>query len=189
MKIIAARQLAARLELSNRPGRTRTCNPRFWSPLLATPALQRLLIFNDLAFGHQRPRCWTPPALALILTLRKTNSDAPRDEGRTRSARLTRARAPSLRGLSPAREERGHEPALGTGLDCERGQRQGDRESDVRIVGAEGCRTAKRGMRFVHPHRRVLKAAELKVVGPVAVPDRESGMDGSPWAGRCRRQG
>src|SRR5258708_1434277 len=34
MKIIAARQLAARLELSHRPGRTRTCNPRFWSPLL-----------------------------------------------------------------------------------------------------------------------------------------------------------
>src|SRR5216683_506819 len=66
----------------NRPGRNGTCNPRFWSPLLATPALHRLLIFNDLALGQQRRRRWTPPALALILTLRKTNSDAPQGRGK-----------------------------------------------------------------------------------------------------------
>src|SRR5439155_5579337 len=54
----------------NRPGRNRTCNPRFWSAVPATPALQRLLIFNDLAPSPQRPRCWTTPALALILALR-----------------------------------------------------------------------------------------------------------------------
>jgi hypothetical protein len=59
---------------TNRPGRNRTCNPRFWSPLLATPASERLLIFNDLALGQRRWRCWTTPALALILALRKTNS-------------------------------------------------------------------------------------------------------------------
>ncbi len=53
----------------NRPGRNGTCNPRFWSPLLPTPALQRLLIFNDLALGHQRRRCCTTPALTLILAL------------------------------------------------------------------------------------------------------------------------
>src|SRR5207302_2736266 len=33
----------------SRPGRNRTCNPRFWSALPATPALKRSLIFNDLA--------------------------------------------------------------------------------------------------------------------------------------------
>ena len=53
----------------SRPGRNRTCNPRFWSALLATPALQHLLIFRDLALGQQRWRRWTTPALALILAL------------------------------------------------------------------------------------------------------------------------
>src|SRR5260370_17546575 len=66
---LAATQLATSLH-ANRPGRTRTCSPRFWSPLLATPALHRLLIFNDLALGEQRRRCWTTPALALSLALR-----------------------------------------------------------------------------------------------------------------------
>ena len=56
--------------LANRPGRNRTGNPRFWSALPATPALKRLLIFNELAPSPQRPRCWTTPALALILALR-----------------------------------------------------------------------------------------------------------------------
>src|SRR5712692_6877860 len=79
--VIAVSHLISTLQC-NRPGRTRTCSPRFWSPLLATPALQRLLIFKDLARGHQRRRCWTPPALALILTLRKTNSDAPQGRGK-----------------------------------------------------------------------------------------------------------
>src|SRR6266516_2867858 len=55
----------------NRPGRNRTCNPRFWSALPATPALQHWLIFKDLALGQQRWRRWTTPALALILTLRR----------------------------------------------------------------------------------------------------------------------
>src|SRR5260370_4613648 len=77
MKIIAARQLAARLERSHRPGRNRTCSPRFWSPLLATPALQHLVIFNDLALGRQRRRCWTTPALALILALTPPSVCAP----------------------------------------------------------------------------------------------------------------
>src|SRR2546425_1582702 len=54
---------------TNTPGRNRTCNPRFWSALPATPALQRLLIFNELALSHQRRRCWTTPALTLILAL------------------------------------------------------------------------------------------------------------------------
>src|SRR5260370_12454258 len=66
--VIAVSHVISTLQC-NRPGRTRTCSPRFWSSLLATPALQRLLIFNDLALGHQRRRCWTTPALALILAL------------------------------------------------------------------------------------------------------------------------
>ena len=57
----------------SRPGRNRTCNPRFWSALRATPALQRLLTFKDLALSHQRRRRWTTPALALILALRRTD--------------------------------------------------------------------------------------------------------------------
>src|SRR6266851_2774118 len=66
----------------NRPGRNRTCNPRFWSPLLATPALQRLLIFKDLASGQQRRRCWTTPALTLILALtRPFAASVPRERG------------------------------------------------------------------------------------------------------------
>src|SRR2546421_5458856 len=47
----------------NRPGRNRTCNPRFWSAAAATPALQRLLIFNDFAPNERRRRRWTTPAL------------------------------------------------------------------------------------------------------------------------------
>ena len=39
----------------NRPGRNRTCNPRFWSALLATPALKGLLIFKDLPFERATP--------------------------------------------------------------------------------------------------------------------------------------
>ena len=105
-----------------------------------------------------------------------------------RSARLTRARATSLGGFSPAREERRHEPALRGGLYGERGQRQRNREGDVIILGTERRRTAKRGMRFVHPHGRVLEAAELRVVGPVPEPDREAGMDRSPGTGSGRRQ-
>src|SRR5216683_8343044 len=62
----------------NRPGRTRTCSPRFWSPLLATPALERLLILKDLALGHQRRRCWTTPALALFLALRRAGPQPQR---------------------------------------------------------------------------------------------------------------
>src|SRR6266566_3651562 len=42
---------------------------RLWSALLATPALKRLLIFKDLAPGHQRRRRRTTPALTLSLTL------------------------------------------------------------------------------------------------------------------------
>jgi len=53
----------------NRPGRNRTCNPRFWSALAATLASKRLLIFKDLARSEQRRRRWTTPALALILAL------------------------------------------------------------------------------------------------------------------------
>src|SRR6266581_3853721 len=53
----------------NRPGRTRTYSPRFWSALLATPASKRLLIFKDLALDQQRRRRWTTPALTLFQTL------------------------------------------------------------------------------------------------------------------------
>ena len=67
--LLGATQLETTLHAVNRPGRNRTCNPRFWSPLLATPAVQRLLILNDLALAQQRRRCWTTPALALILAL------------------------------------------------------------------------------------------------------------------------
>ncbi len=63
--------------LRDRPGRNRTCNPRFWSALPATPALQRLLIFKNLAPGQQRERCWTTPALALILALLNRPGWAP----------------------------------------------------------------------------------------------------------------
>src|SRR6266852_1958505 len=56
----------------NRPGRDRTCNPRFGSPLLVTPALQSLLVFRDSALSHQRRRCWTTPALTLLLALRRS---------------------------------------------------------------------------------------------------------------------
>jgi hypothetical protein len=44
----------------------------FGGPLLGTPALQRSLIFNDLALSQERRRCWTTPALALILALKTT---------------------------------------------------------------------------------------------------------------------
>src|SRR6266581_3928671 len=54
----------------SRPGRNRTCNPRFWSAVPATPALERLLIFKDLALSEQRRRRWTTLALALFLALR-----------------------------------------------------------------------------------------------------------------------
>ena len=77
----------------------------------------------------------------------------------------------SFSAISPAREERRHEPALRGRLYGERGQSQCDRESNVIILGTECHRTPKRGMRFVHPHCRVLKATELRVVGPVAEPD------------------
>ena len=53
----------------DRPGRTRTCNARFWSVAAATPALKPLLIFRDLGPGQQRRRRWTTPALTLILAL------------------------------------------------------------------------------------------------------------------------
>src|SRR3989454_12367700 len=56
--------------VTNRPGRNRTCNPRFWSVAAATPALKRLLICKHLALRDQRRRRWTTPALALILALR-----------------------------------------------------------------------------------------------------------------------
>jgi len=56
----------------SRPVRNRTCNPRFWSALPATPALKPLLIFNDLGPGQQRRRRWTTPALTLFLALRRT---------------------------------------------------------------------------------------------------------------------
>src|SRR6266566_6354705 len=55
----------------SRPGRNRTCNPRFWSALPATPALKPLLIFNDLGPGQQRRRRWTTPALTLFLAPRR----------------------------------------------------------------------------------------------------------------------
>ena len=42
----------------------------FWSALPATPGLNRLLIFKDLARSEQRRRRWTTPALALILALK-----------------------------------------------------------------------------------------------------------------------
>src|SRR5207247_2833854 len=57
------------------PGRNRTCNPRFWSALLATPALDRLLILKDLPRSEERQRHWMTPALALILALRNTSRD------------------------------------------------------------------------------------------------------------------
>ena len=59
----------------SRPGRNRTCNPRFWSALLATPALNRLLILKDLPRSEERQRHWMTPALALILALRNTSRD------------------------------------------------------------------------------------------------------------------
>jgi hypothetical protein len=39
--------------------------------------LQRLLIFKDLALSQQRRRCWTTPALALILALKKSRPTHP----------------------------------------------------------------------------------------------------------------
>ncbi len=39
------------------PWREEDLIPTIRSPLLATPALHRLLIFNDLALRHQRRRC------------------------------------------------------------------------------------------------------------------------------------
>src|SRR5712692_1362124 len=70
-----------------------------------------------------------------------------------RSTRPPGARAPSLGGLSPAREERGQKSALRDRLHGERGQSQCDRESNVIILGTKRRRTTKRGMRFVHPYR------------------------------------
>src|SRR5260370_38314639 len=92
---LAATRLATSLHAANRPGRTRTCSPRFWSPLLATPALERLLIFNDLAPGQQRRRCWTKPELALSLALRRgvLQGDAPSNLGFTPVIMLVNRRA------------------------------------------------------------------------------------------------
>src|SRR6266851_5553568 len=56
----------------NRPGRDRTCNPRLGSPLLVTPALQRLVVFRVSALSQQRRRCWTTQALTLILAVRRS---------------------------------------------------------------------------------------------------------------------
>jgi hypothetical protein len=86
----------------NRPGRNRTCNPRFWSPLLATPTLQRLLIFKDLALGQQRRRCWTTPALTLILALPQAGPADRRGAARSQSV-------PSSAGNASALEPRGDE--------------------------------------------------------------------------------
>jgi len=74
-----------------------------------------------------------------------------------------------------ASDERSQAPARRGGLFGERSRRQRDRERDAIILGTERCRTAKRWMGFVHRHGRVLEAAELRVVGPVAEPDREAG--------------
>src|SRR5437016_8529084 len=82
---------------ANRPGRNRTCNPRFWSATVATPALKRLLIFNDLAPSEQRRRCWTTPALALFLALKRSVRSAEGSSGSRReqtSLRPRRRRAP-----------------------------------------------------------------------------------------------
>ena len=81
----------------NRPGRTRTYNPRFWSALPATPALRGLLIFKDLARTYQRRRRWTTPALALILALKRSVRSAEGSSGSRReqtSVRPRRRRAP-----------------------------------------------------------------------------------------------
>ena len=39
----------------SRPGRNRTCNPRFWSALLATPALKPLLNFQRVSSKRATP--------------------------------------------------------------------------------------------------------------------------------------
>src|SRR5260370_1264102 len=96
---LAATQLATSLH-ANRPGRTRTCSPRFWSPLLATPALHRLLIFNDLALGQQRRRRWTPPALTLFLALFHAADRHP--------ASLARRRGPIRAASGCCKRERKH---------------------------------------------------------------------------------
>src|SRR5258708_20968774 len=105
----------------------------------------------------------TPFTRTDVASARRVFTDGWRESGEIRSARPTRARAPALGSISPAREERRHEPALRTGLDGERRQRERNRDRNVIVFGPERHRPATRGMRFVHPHRRVLEAAELRV--------------------------
>src|SRR2546422_3312422 len=89
--------------LTDRPGRNRTCNPRFWSAVLATPALQPLLIFKHLALSEQRRRRWTTPALALILALRRrARQPIHRPRAPASPRRRYLATALGARGAAPA---------------------------------------------------------------------------------------
>src|SRR5712692_3199412 len=51
----AAHTLGEASRSENRPGRNRTCNPRFGSALPATPALQRLLILKGVSSAPPTP--------------------------------------------------------------------------------------------------------------------------------------
>src|SRR5437667_685347 len=86
---------------SNRPGRNRSCNPRFGSAAAATPALKRLLILKDLASGHRRRRRWTTPALALILALRTRLQSAWLGELEPPTLRWQGVRSPHPDGVHP----------------------------------------------------------------------------------------
>jgi len=81
----------------NRPGRTRTYSPRFWSALPETPASKGLLIFKNLALCQRRGRRWTTPALALFLALNRClDEQQPLEPPEPHSGALPAARGPEL---------------------------------------------------------------------------------------------
>src|SRR5439155_8481997 len=74
-------------------------------------------------------------------------------------------------------------------LDRERGQRERHGERDVVALGARGRGPTVRGMRLVHPHRRLDETSELGVTAAGLELDAESEPRGTPRVGRARQRG
>src|SRR5216683_7965936 len=67
--MLAAMQRAATLDLRTGPAGLEPAAPDFGARSRQRRRCRVCLIFHDLALDQQRRRCWTPPALALILAV------------------------------------------------------------------------------------------------------------------------